>query len=247
MALRLAVVVSQAPGLGGTPSAGHRSTAVANASAAASSATSRSPKRLAREATTRAHSSWWAWVIASRTSVRAHRNGRTSTFRLQAFDPSAASLSATSRSGASMTQKPGDVLLRLHEGPVGEQRLPAPVVDDGGRARRRRGLRRRPSGPGLEPVVEHVDGRHLVRGGQVGRVVDHGNQVLHLGSSPVVRAPLVGASHPCYERLCPDPTPAPGRLSRTSGRPVTRPLIQSGDFEADQRSAGMSLLSAPAR
>lgn len=57
MALRLAVVVSQAPGLGGTPSAGHRSTAVANASAAASSAMSRSPKRLVKEATTRAHSS----------------------------------------------------------------------------------------------------------------------------------------------------------------------------------------------
>jgi hypothetical protein len=37
---------------------------------------------------------------------RAHRIGRTSTFRLQAFDPSAASLSATSRSGASMIQKP---------------------------------------------------------------------------------------------------------------------------------------------
>src|SRR5258705_111469 len=37
MALRLAVVVSQAPGVGGTPSAGHRSTAVAHASAAASS------------------------------------------------------------------------------------------------------------------------------------------------------------------------------------------------------------------
>jgi hypothetical protein len=36
MALRWAVVVSKAPGLGGTPSAGHRSTAVANASAAAS-------------------------------------------------------------------------------------------------------------------------------------------------------------------------------------------------------------------
>src|SRR4029453_3257079 len=35
-----------------------------------------------------------------------HRNGRTSTFRLQAFDPSAASLSATSRSAASMIQKP---------------------------------------------------------------------------------------------------------------------------------------------
>ncbi len=58
MALRLAVVVSQPPGFGGTPSAGHRSTAVANASAAASSAMSRSPNRLVRAATTRAHSSW---------------------------------------------------------------------------------------------------------------------------------------------------------------------------------------------
>src|SRR6185369_268752 len=36
----------------------------------------------------------------------AHRNGRTSTFRRHAFDPSVASLRATSRSGASMTQKP---------------------------------------------------------------------------------------------------------------------------------------------
>src|SRR5215472_5513220 len=60
MALRLAVAVSQAPGLGGTPSARHRSTAVANASATASSAMSRSPKRLVRAATTRAHSSWWS-------------------------------------------------------------------------------------------------------------------------------------------------------------------------------------------
>ena len=70
MALRLAVVVNQAPGLGGTPSAGHRSTAVANASAAASSAMSRSPKRRVRAATTRAHSSWCARVIASVTSSR---------------------------------------------------------------------------------------------------------------------------------------------------------------------------------
>jgi hypothetical protein len=41
-----------------------RPPAVANASAAASSAI------LARAATTRAHSSWWAWVIAARTSTR---------------------------------------------------------------------------------------------------------------------------------------------------------------------------------
>ena len=52
IALRLAVVVSQAPGLGGTPSTGQRLTAVANASAVISSAMSRSPKRLARVATT---------------------------------------------------------------------------------------------------------------------------------------------------------------------------------------------------
>ncbi len=36
----------------------------------------------------------------------AHKNGRTSIFRLQDFDPSAASSSATSRSGASMIQRP---------------------------------------------------------------------------------------------------------------------------------------------
>ena len=53
--------------LGGTPSAGHRPTAAANASAAASSAMSRSPKRLVRDATTRAHSSWCSRLIASRT------------------------------------------------------------------------------------------------------------------------------------------------------------------------------------
>src|SRR4029077_12870808 len=36
----------------------------------------------------------------------AHRNGRASIFLLQAFDPAAASLSATSRLAASMIQKP---------------------------------------------------------------------------------------------------------------------------------------------
>src|SRR5262244_1472134 len=47
----------------------------------------------------------------------AHRNGRTSIFRLQAFDPSAASLSATSRSGASMIQKPARYSFDSRKGP----------------------------------------------------------------------------------------------------------------------------------
>src|SRR4029077_19422581 len=47
----------------------------------------------------------------------AHRNGRTSTFRLQAFDPSAASLSATSRSAASMIQKPARYSFDSRKGP----------------------------------------------------------------------------------------------------------------------------------
>src|SRR5205823_12611551 len=79
IALRVAVVASQPPGLGGTPSRGHRSAAATNASAVASSATSRSPKRRARPATIRAHSWWWARVIACSTvePVTALANGRT--------------------------------------------------------------------------------------------------------------------------------------------------------------------------
>src|SRR4029434_915190 len=73
----------------------------------------------------------------------------------------------------------------------------------------------------LEPVVERVDGSHLVRGAGVGLVVDHGNQVLHLGSSPVVQRRLSQvASHPYHEHLCPDPTPPPDVLRGLSGTPV---------------------------
>src|SRR6187401_2656719 len=52
-----AVTVSQAPGLGGVPSRGQRSAAVANASWAASSARSKSPRKPTRLARTRPHSS----------------------------------------------------------------------------------------------------------------------------------------------------------------------------------------------
>src|SRR6478752_7538249 len=57
MARLRAVVVSQPPGLGGTPVSGHRSVATTNASWAISSAMSMSPKRRTRVATTRPASS----------------------------------------------------------------------------------------------------------------------------------------------------------------------------------------------
>jgi hypothetical protein len=56
----------------------------------------------------------------------AHRNGRTSTFRLQCFDPSAASLSATSRSAASMIQKPARYSFDSRKGPSVNSASPHP-------------------------------------------------------------------------------------------------------------------------
>src|SRR2546428_4782584 len=57
MARLRAVVVIQAPGLGGRPSPGHLRRATANASCTASSATSKSPKTRIRAATDRPDSS----------------------------------------------------------------------------------------------------------------------------------------------------------------------------------------------
>src|SRR6185295_10615317 len=81
----------------------------------------------------------------------------------------------------------GEILLRLQERPVGEHRLLASVVDDGGRAGRREAAGEDPVTLRHEPVVEHVDGRILVRSSEAIVVRDHGNEVLHLGTSPVVR------------------------------------------------------------
>ena len=61
MARFLAVVVSQAPGLGGRPDRGHRDTASTNASWATSSASSMSPNRRTSAATTRPYSSRKTW------------------------------------------------------------------------------------------------------------------------------------------------------------------------------------------
>src|SRR6476659_4937186 len=53
------------------------------------------------------------------------KSGRTSTFRLQALDPSAASLSATSRSAASMIQKPAMCSFDSRNGPSVKTASPA--------------------------------------------------------------------------------------------------------------------------
>ena len=110
-------------GVGGTLSAGHRSTAVANASAAASSAMSRSPNRLVRAATTRAHSSSWAVVIASRTSTKLQERPH--------LDLPIAGLRAL---GGELERRvevrgledpePGEVLLRLQERPAANTASP---------------------------------------------------------------------------------------------------------------------------
>src|SRR4029077_17060641 len=102
-----------------------------------------------------------------------------------------------------------EILLRLHEGPVAEHRLLASVVDNRGRAGRPEATGEDPVTLRHEPVVEHVDGRLLLRGAGVVLFVDHGTRVLHLVSSPVVRSaprgqpltPATNASAPIRHRL----------------------------------------------
>ena len=223
MALRLAVVVSQAPGLGyavgGPPLDGGR-----ERFGAASSAMSRSPNRLVRPATTRAHSSWWTRVIASRTSTMVTPGTagprpcgcRPSTPPQRARAPHRGRGPRRSRSRRGTPWTP--------EGPVGDHRLPTPAVDDGGRVGRGEAAGEDPVALGPEPVVEHVDRRVLVGGGEGRLVVDHGNQVLHLRiiscGVKTVRVP-VGDVTP-LRTAGTRPAGGPGS-SRPSGRRATRP------------------------
>ena len=193
MALRWAVVVSHAPGFGGTPSTGQRSTAVANASAAISSAMSRSPKRLARVATTRAHSSRWTRVITSPTSVMLAQERPELDPAVAALRPLGGEPQRHVEVGGLDDPEAGDVLLRLQVRPVGEHRLPVPAVDDGGRAGRREAAGEDPVAVGLELLVEDVDRGHLLRGGR-GRSCRRARKsgTAPSGSSPVVVWPPLG-------------------------------------------------------
>ncbi len=102
MARLRAVVVIQPPGFGGTPVTGHRSAAMANASATASSARSMSPRTRIKVAVQRPASRRKTAARSSLTLERADLDGSLAGGRT----PCAAQSSAASRSAASMTQKP---------------------------------------------------------------------------------------------------------------------------------------------
>jgi len=124
----------------------------ANASAVASSAMSRSPEtpRHGRDHPRPLLSVDLGDHLAKRWHGYSAKtwNGRSSILRLQAFDPSAASFSAASRSGASMIQKPARNSFDSRNGPSVKDRLFAARVDDGRRARLRQAVGVKPSGLG---------------------------------------------------------------------------------------------------
>src|SRR5215475_10619744 len=114
------------------PSTGQRSTAIANASAAISSAMSRSRRRLARVATTRAHSSRWTRVITSPTSVMPPRSFAEEGPQLEppvaGLRPLGGEPQRHVEVGCLDDPEAGDVLLGLQVRPVGEDRLPVAAV-----------------------------------------------------------------------------------------------------------------------
>src|SRR6266536_2554467 len=132
----------------------------------------------------------------------------------------------------------GEVLLRLHERPVAEHRLLAPVVDDRGRVGVRESARENPVALGDQSFVERADGRLPVRAAGIALVVDHGNQIPHLKIiSCDSWRPSWAVAHLYYEHLCPDPTPPPGFLQEPSATPVVSDPTTSGGHAAVGRRA----------
>ena len=148
--------------------------------------------------------------LADVDHVTPTRNGRTSTLRLQAFDPSAASLSATSRSGASMIQKPARYSFDSRNGPSVKIGSLAAVVDHGGRARATPrppantqwpSARSRSLNASMAAISSGV-----ARAGRCRRSRKPGTASRIISCVGRPRA----AAHPCYEQICPNPTPPPG-------------------------------------
>ena len=149
MALRVAVVVSQRARVGRNAIDRPPLDGNANASAAASSAISRSPKRLASEATTRPHSSRCA-----RGSPRGRRDVGSTLQERSHLDlpvagprPLSGELQRHVEIGRLDDPEAGQVLLGLDERPVGDQGLARPRLSMALRWWAPPSRPRRPSGP----------------------------------------------------------------------------------------------------
>jgi hypothetical protein len=148
-----------------------------------------------------------------------------------AFDPSAASRSATSRVGCVDDPEAGDNLLGLEVRAVGDHRRLALAVDDRRGGGRLQSAREDPVALGAEPVVEGV-GRgeglvHLLLGAVGAELVGlggavHGQQVVRHRASPRLRTVPVTAVHLHHERPHADTTPCHGRPFLTSWLALVR-------------------------
>ena len=136
-----------AAGVGGTPWTGQCSRAVAKASAAASSAMSRSPNRRARVATTRAHSSRWTRAMTSRGRASLTRSRRRVGPRSCGCTPSSRRRPASTRRRGRRPRSPRSPRGTPWSPTNGPSvtRLARPGVHHGGGVERARARRRRPS------------------------------------------------------------------------------------------------------
>src|SRR5581483_3754283 len=136
-----AVVVSQAPGVRGTPSRRHRSSASVKASCAHSSARSQSPVTRMSVATTRPHSSRKARATAASTSspspiARSHLPDRAHLDRpVRGGRDPRRDLDGVVEVLRVDEEEPADLLLRLREGAVRREHLA--VANPDGRGGRR--------------------------------------------------------------------------------------------------------------
>src|SRR5579875_2957963 len=206
MALRDAVVISQPPGLGGIRSR-QAVTAARTASPAASSATSRSPKRRASEATTRGHSSRKTSSIISGRSRRERANLDLAPARL---GPLGGQFEGDVQVGGVDDPEPTDPLLGLEVRPVGEDRLVARTVDHRGGGRGPEAAGEDEVALGGQLVVEHPGGGHGrlgLLGGPVGAVLAGGR----------VEVRLLAVHREQVLRHLRPPWPRPRRSPRASG------------------------------
>src|SRR6266542_10642 len=230
MARLRAVVVIQAPGLGGRPSPVHLRRATANASCTASSATSMSPKTRIRAATDRPDSSRKIRPTSAWSSLGAASPSRTSS---GLGCPERTDLDWLPDRGGGL-RRPGErrvevlglddveaaeVFLQLHEGAVGGHHLAAGDAHHGGGVGLVQGAAEDPGARRLHLLVEGLDllpgllrllvGHRLAD--LAGNVVDR-QQVLRHGGPPPRWAGISRPS-PHYERASP-------RLTRGPRKPV---------------------------